>query len=618
MSEEKIRQDSHLADSLNADASSPNSIIPRLQQALATCSQLIEAGDISKSNELVAELVDFLNPISVSVVEDASNVELETTAFEILTEIDRFISSPSRNQEVIDALSFELPKVVCKFACASNRCSEIAELIVGHLVSMCSPRDMLSILCAALSSPSETFNVPCYFAPLIGGLTKVIILIQRRQFEQVKTVIPVILGVLKSVSLEADDEDKDTEELFHKAIVLAESIQAVCKKLEQKDKKKLCALLGLFVLQLMALASIAMGRNISSLLPIVLYLSRFLPLCGISYEGLITGPDIDKFKTICGDDRDDDMACFSHVKHGGSLTVIWGYKSNEASMAADEDFEAVKNELQMNQTKRWQAIGMLKHVFSSIDLSWELKTHALDFLLCIMDGGATVEIQNDNMDYYTYMPTLYTALQAIEMVIIYAPNAVLRKKSFDALKKVLADVPSSLRFDILKALIQNNECSSMIAILLDCFKREMLAEHSRSISVTSGVSEAEVKDPPCASFWSAGALELVELVLKPPKGGPPSLPEYSDAVLSALNLYRFVLIRESTGKTNYTGVLSKDMLQKAYNEWLLPLRTLVTGVVAENQNDHDQLASDAICALNPIDLVLYRCIELVEDNLKHA
>lgn len=27
---------------------------------------------------------------------------------------------------------------------------------------------------------------------------------------------------------------------------------------------------------------------------------------------------------------------------------------------------------------------------------------------------------------------------------------------------MLADVPSSLRFDILKALIQNNECSSMV------------------------------------------------------------------------------------------------------------------------------------------------------------
>ncbi|MCE3052259.1 hypothetical protein HAX54_052016 [Datura stramonium] len=266
----------------------------------------------------------------------------------------------------------------------------------------------------------------------------VIILIKRRHFEQVKAAVPVILGVLKSVSLGADEEDKGTEDLFHKAIAVADSIQAVCRKLEQKDEKRLCALLGMFVLQVMALVSIAMGHNISSLLPIMLHLSHFLPICGLSYEGLITGPDVDKSTTICGDEGDDSMACFSHVKHGGSLAVIWGYKSNEISVAADADFEAVKNELQQNQTKRWQAIGMLKHVFSSVDLSWELKVHALDFLLCIMDGCVRQEIQNDNMDHSTYMPALYTALQAIEMVIIYAPNAVLRKKSFDALLKVKA------------------------------------------------------------------------------------------------------------------------------------------------------------------------------------
>ncbi|XP_055820196.1 aberrant root formation protein 4 isoform X2 [Solanum dulcamara] len=606
MSEGKLRGEPHLSDSL----------IPRLQQTLTTCSQLIEAGDFSNSDGLVTGLADFLTPISVSVVEEASDLDVERTSFEILTEIHCFISSPSRNQEVIDALSFELPKVVCKFACASNRCSEIAEHVVGHLVSMCSPREMLSILCEALSSPSEMFRVPCYFSPLIGGLAKVIILIKRRQFEQVKAAVPVILGVLKSMSLETDEEGKDTEDLFHKAIALADSIQAVCKKL--KDKKKLCALLGMYVLQVMALVSIAMGHIISSLLPIMIQLSHFLPICGLSYEGLITGLDVDKFTTICGDEGDNSIACFSHVKHGGSLAVIWGYKSNETSVAADADFEAVKNELQKNQSKRWQAIGMLKHVFSSVDLSWELKAHALDFLLCIMDGCVHQEIQNDTMGHSTYMPTLYISLQAIEMVIIYAPNAVLRKKSFDALMKVLADVPSSLRFDILTALIQNSESSSMIAILLDCIRREMHDEYSRSISVTSGVSKSEVKYCQCLSFWSAGVLELVELVLKPPNGGPPSLPEYSDAVLSALNLYRFVVIRESTGKTNCTGVLSKDMLQKAYNEWLLPLRTLVTGVMAENQQDHDQLASDTMCALNPIELVLYRCIELVEDNLKHA
>lgn len=86
-------------------------------------------------------------------------------------------------------------------------------------------------------------------------------------------------------------------------------------------------------------------------------------------------------------------------------------------------------------------------------------------------------------------------------------------------------------------------------------------------------------------------------------------------VLAALNLYRFVLITESTGKTNYTKVLLKENLQKVYNQWLLPLRTLVSGIEAQNRKDDSELASDVLCALNPIQLVLYRCIELVEENI---
>lgn len=83
-------------------------------------------------------------------------------------------------------------------------------------------------------------------------------------------------------------------------------------------------------------------------------------------------------------------------------------------------------------------------------------------------------------------------------------------------------------------------------------------------------------------------------------------------MLSALNLYRFILITESSGKTNYTEVLLKSKLQKVYREWLEPLRSLVSGVSA---GDNDgQLA----IALNPLEFVLYRCIELVEENLKHT
>ncbi|MCE3051508.1 hypothetical protein HAX54_050023 [Datura stramonium] len=77
-------------------------------------------------------------------------------------------------------------------------------------------------------------------------------------------------------------------------------------------------------------------------------------------------------------------------------------------------------------------------------------------------------------------------------------------------------------------------------------------------------------------------------------------------------------IKEEDEEWRSWKILSIGDIARAYSEWLLPLRTLVTGVVAENQQDHDQLASDTICALNPIELVLYRCIELVEDNLKNA
>lgn len=50
-------------------------------------------------------------------------------------------------QDVMDALSFELPKAISKFAGLSSRCLELAEAIVDRFVEACNPRDMLSVLC---------------------------------------------------------------------------------------------------------------------------------------------------------------------------------------------------------------------------------------------------------------------------------------------------------------------------------------------------------------------------------------------------------------------------------------------------------------------------------------
>lgn len=174
---------------------------------------------------------------------------------------------------------------------------------------------------------------------------------------------------------------------------------------------------------------------------------------------------------------------------------------------------------------------------------------------------------------------------------------------------VLADNPASLRLDIMQVLVKSSTSSSMVAILLDCIRENLRNDYSNL---------REEKVSSSCTFWNASILDLVEFVLRPPNGGPPSLPEQSDAVLSALNLYRYVLITEKTGKTNYTGVMSRSNLEKVYNNWLLPLRTLVMSITAESKNDDDKLAMDIMCGLNPLQFVLYRCIELVEENIKQS
>ncbi|KAI3687138.1 hypothetical protein L1987_80829 [Smallanthus sonchifolius] len=577
----------------------------RLQQTLASCSQSIADGDVKKSEESISMLVQFLDSVS------------DDSAVQLLTEIYQYLISPSLDQAVIDALAFELPKTVAKLGCASSRCFENAERIINHFVKSCSPRDMVSILCEAMASSIDDFNNPSYFTPLLGALAKVFEALQRRPFEQVKAAFPVVLKVLEAVSSNPEDEkDAGFIDLLDKSILIAHSLKAICIKLDYKDEK-LIALFGLYVLQITVLISNSVGAQTSMCVPMMLQLSHFLHYCGLTYLGLITGHEVDMAIDLFSP-GDEDMSCFSYVRCGAALTVLWGDISNEVGDAIKQDLDAVKDELLKHQIKRWEAVGVLKHIFASINLPWELKRHAIDFLFCIMEGVDFQKDHNASLDHSVYIPSLYASLQAIQLVIVYASDPLLRKKAFDTFKLVLADLPPSLRFDILMALTRNSELSSMIAILLGCVKDEMHREYSQKVSNENERATAENNMLLHSSpFWAVKVLDFVEFVLKPPNGGPPILPEFTDAVLSALNLYRFILITESSGNTNYSQVLSKNNLQKVYREWLEPLRALVSGVRAENQKDDNQLAFDTLCGLNPVEFVLYRCIELLEENLKH-
>lgn len=95
------------------------------------------------------------------------------------------------------------------------------------------------------------------------------------------------------------------------------------------------------------------------------------------------------------------------------FSVIWGHVSEEVAHAAKEDLVAIKDELRNNQIKRWQAIGMLKHVLSFVNLPWELKEHTINFLLCITDGGIC---GNHDDEHSEYMPNLFSALQVLHFL----------------------------------------------------------------------------------------------------------------------------------------------------------------------------------------------------------
>lgn len=73
-----------------------------------------------------------------------------------------------------------------------------------------------------------------------------------------------------------------------------------------------------------------------------------------------------------------------------------------------------------------------------------------------------------------------------------------------------------------------------IGILLDCIKEEMRVMKVERNSSADVVLNSEHSQS--TLFWKPSVLELVEEVLRPPEGGSPYLPEYSDAVKLYLSL----------------------------------------------------------------------------------
>uniref|UniRef100_N1R272 Aberrant root formation protein 4 n=1 Tax=Aegilops tauschii TaxID=37682 RepID=N1R272_AEGTA len=462
-------------DVADGDSTSSSPTLTRLREALAALSEAFESGDAASSDAAAAAVAEILSASDA----DASAALAE----QMLREVHAFLSSPSSNQMAMDALSLELPKPVAKLGARMGNCRDIARTIIEFFASNCSPRDMLCILCEALDTP-VALNGSAYLVILLDGLASTLILIQRRHIEQVKVVLPAILRVMHANLSECDEEHgMSAVDLFSAALRIGNAIQEMCKTMVNHRKEELCSILGLYALQNIALVSSeSKHQNIQSTCgSVVLQYSKLLMFCGFTYLGLLTGNDVTSATTKLSKEEDDNfLDCFSFAMDGASLVVNY---------------------------------------------SWAIKSHSLDLLLTLVDDKCSEET-NDHVDF-PCSTQIFAILKAIERVMIAAPDTLMRKKAFSALKRVISVVPSTQRFDILQALIENSMFPSLTAILLDLVKNEVLRESRRADQVNgSDRSQDSGESPP----WASQVLELVELILRPPEGGPPCLRDHSEEV----------------------------------------------------------------------------------------
>ncbi|VAI71142.1 unnamed protein product [Triticum turgidum subsp. durum] len=587
-----------------ADGDSPSSspTLTRLREALAALSEAFESGDTASSDAAAAAVAEILSSSDA----DASAALSE----QMLREVHAFLSRPSSNQMAIDALSLELPKPVAKLGARMGNCRDIARAIIEFFASNCSPRDMLCILCEALDTP-VAFNGSAYLVILLDGLASTLTLIQRRHIEQVKVVLPAILRVMHANLSEYDGEHRmSTVDLFSAALRIGNAIQEMCKTMVNHRKEELCSILGLYALQNIALVSSeSKHQNILSTCgSVVLQYSKFLMFCGFTYLGLLTGNDVTSTTTKLSKEEDDNfLDCFSSAMDGASLVVVWTSMHDDMSKYAGAEFESALKEVQDNCIRKWEAINMFRYVLSSVNYSWAIKSHSLDLLLTLVDDKCSEET-NYHVDF-PYSTQIFATLKAIERVMIAAPDTLMRKKAFSALKRVISAVPSTQRFDILQALIENSMFPSLTAILLDLVKNEVSRESRRADQVNgSDRSQDAGESPP----WASQVLELVELILRPPEGGPPCLRDHSEE-LSALNLLRLILIIDSRGSRS-AKMLRDEKIRAVYSEWLIPLRLIITGIQSELEKGGGEDENQMLCLLNPVQFVLHRCIELVEEK----
>lgn len=556
-----------------------------------------------------------------------------------------------------EKIGLELPRVVVKFVSLSKTCQDHCLSIIETLVENCSPREMFAAFMEALNMYSAS-EIMIRCIPLVQGLSMVFPRLQRRQAQFFEEASSGLLALARLATQDEGDDEGEEEssiervqemkgdlvplEQVRAAIVdnivqLAQVVRATCDAVDvEQNREDFLRRLGMFVLQTLGITGEQFAHTELEVPASVMELVELLPVCGLSLCLLFTKNQIDVLLDMTPEDvtGDTDLVVQKDQKRieaskGAAIAASWALSNNQVAAAVEVTLNSIKEGFQITGRKGLVAAlsvaTSLLRGRSSRPLS-SAPAAGLTLVDRILELGSTLEFSIDDDDGDGWLALTLRSLpplQNLQNVIVYAPNVEMRRQGYAVFKKVIQDVlPEGARLQCLQMLINNSLFPSLVSLHLISIKDEVDRAWPRSRQLQGQLGgdghpagEGQDVKKVTSPFVSEDVLEVIGNVLRPKTGVPPELPAQIDSVQSALNLYRFILIRESSGKTNYTGVLSKASLTKARIHWLLPLRELAGGVSLGLIMEDNEMSADMTLAIDSLQSVLVRCLELNEEAL---
>ena len=285
--------------------------------------------------------------------------------------------------------------------------------------------------------------------------------------------------------------------------------------------------------------------------------------------GVRLGNKIQKPSNLDDDDDDFDKNCLSLVGLGclAYLTHVCGVGKQFIPVITTAKYDLDTSIVYINTLLRAEGAGVI--------------SKGLGVLLEVLNRVKAVILDYNYMD----SAELKQLLSNLEHIMIHSEKREVRQEAVEGFRKLFGIFTSRGKYRILRFLYQG-DIHSGFAELLNLILKEEIAN-----SIVQGSEDEWFLGSNLASF-------LVDVIFKVPSKSLQSeygIIEESDQVLSALNLLRFLLLRDTENKTTIHTVFPE--LESTYLKQLRDVvqlsRVRITSLVKEKEDEIKRGVRDA-------------------------